>query len=297
MANRYIINIAYLITILGILGYVPLGLTQSKQTPPYQGGVTVTQNVTESPVSTGERSLPASPVTLQIISIRRESEPITSDTPLTVTIEATPGVLASVLLVADKHTIRETPAKEISPGIYQATIYFDSNTSIVEGVIMARLQQGKQVIYDAANLPFSVVAADSGESITLGGSKLSLFTPNNFTAPPSQVAVNSNIPLIFTSHRNGEIVNGNNLVVMGETQPNAEVRIKVTSSLPIIGNLVQLDGETLVDQTITADTEGNFSFTIPQGTKTVSGLKYVISAIAMLQDQPSKSVELTLVQN
>ncbi len=295
MANRYRINIAYLITILGILGYVPLGLTQSKQTPPYHGGVPLTQSVTESPVSTVEQP----PVTLQIISISRprESEPLISDTPLTITIEATPGVIASVLLVADKHSIRETPAKEIAPGIYQATIYFDSNTSIVEGVIMARLQQGKQVIYDAADRPFTVVAADSGESIKLGGSQPNLLTPNNFTSPPSQVAVNSNIPLIFTSHRNGEIVNGNNLVVMGTTQPNAEVRIKVTSRLPIIGNLLQLDGETLVDQTITADTEGNFSFTIPQETNTVSGLKYIISAIAMVQNQSSKLVELTLVKN
>ncbi|MDJ0746635.1 MAG: hypothetical protein QNJ32_25205 [Xenococcaceae cyanobacterium MO_167.B27] len=280
MTNRYFRNIAYLATILGIVSYVPLGLTQT---------------VTESPVFRVARS----PATLQIISITRDGdrESITSDKPITVTIEATPGVRASVLLVADKHTISETSAREISPGIYQATIYFDSNTRIVEGVIMARLQRGKQVIYDAANRPFSVVRAETQPGFTIGGSQSSLFTRNNFNSPNSQVAVNSNIPLNFTSHRNGEIVNGNNLLIMGETQPNAEVSIKVSSSLSLIGNFLELEGVTLVEQTVIADKKGNFSFTIPHSKNTVSGLKYTINAIAMVQNQTSQSVELTLVQN
>ena len=277
--SPYLKQIIYLITILGILGNAPLGLTQSRQNFRDHDRLNNTNSAT---------------VILDIESITSDRDRLTSDMPLTVTIKATPGVIASVLLIADRHTIRETIAKETSPGIYQATIYFDSNTRIVEGVIMARLQHGTQVIYDVADFPVSVTLSETEDTCTVGNSPLGLFSNCDLISP--QLPVNSQIPLSFTSHHNGEIVNRDNLVIKGKTQPNAQVNIKVNSSLPLIGNFMELEGDTLVNKTINADREGNFSFIIPQGIKTVSGLKYTISAIAISEAQTSKSVKLTLQQ-
>ncbi len=284
ITRQYFQNIAYFSSILGIILYVPLGITQT---------------VTESLVPKIEEytyTLAAvkSHATLQIISITHQGNKtsLTSDQSLTVKIKATPGVDASILLLADKYIIQETTAREISPGIYQATIDFDSNTQIVEGVIMARLQHGKQVVYQSENTPFSVTRVNPEGTCTIGGSQL---IPNCNLG--SDIPGVGTIPLNFTSHHNGEVVNGNNVVVMGETQPNAQVSIKVSTFLPIIGDIVKLEGETLINKTIIADGEGNFSFAIPQTNKNVSGLKYNIDAIAIVEDQTSKSVQLTLQKN
>ncbi len=279
--SQYLRQIIYLITILGILGDAPLGLTQSWQNFRKDGRLTSIQNNTN----------PA-PIILNIESIKYDRDRLTSDMALTVTIKATPGVVASVLLMADKHTVREIIAKEISPGIYQGTIYFDSNTRIVEGVIMARLQYGTQVIYDVVDFPVSVTLAQTDDTCSVQNSPSALFSNCDSISP--QLPVNSQIPLSFISHRNGEIVNSDNLLIMGKTQPNAKVNIKVNSSLPLIGNFIELEGDILVKKTINADREGNFSFMIPQAIKTVSGLKYIISAIAISEAQTSKSVKLTL---
>ena len=278
-------NIPYFAGILGILLYVPMGITQT---------------VTESLLPTIEPfydnfATVKSQVNLQIISITHQGQGkfLTSDQSLTVKIKATPGVNASILLLADKYIIRETTAREIAPGIYQATIEFDPDREIVEGIIMARLQYGNQVVYQAQNTPFTVARANHPqETCTIRRSQL--IPGCNFASSLQELTT---IPLNFTSHHDGEIVNDNNLVVMGETQPNAKVSIKVSTFLPVVGNIVKLEAQTLVNKTITADQKGNFSFTIPQGNRTISGLKYNIDAIAIVEDRTSRSVQLTLQNN
>lgn len=290
MTSNYLRNIAYFtISILGVFAGVSPGLTQNVA----ESSSTIVERVDQN--SASEKS----DTNLEIISIAHQgdNQTLTSDRSLTVRIKATPRAVASVLLVADKHTITEITAHEISPGVYQATIEFDLNTRIVEGAIMARLQHGKQVIYDVADIPVSVISANSDSTCTLGGSQPSLFHRCNLNSLAPKVAVNSTIPLSFTSHSNGDIINENNLVVMGQTQANAEVRITVNSTVPLIGSFVELEGKTLVNQTINADREGNFSFVIPQESSTMPGLKYTINAIAILEDRASKSVKLTLQQN
>ncbi len=284
ITRQYSQNIAYIGSMLGILLYIPLGLSQTVTESPFPKIEPPTYNLGSI----------KSHVTLQIISIAHQgkTKSLTSDQSLTVKIKATPGVNASILLLADKYVIKETTAREISSGIYQATIDFDSNMQIVEGVVMVRLQHGKEVVYKSENTPFSVTRVNPEGTCTIGGSRL---IPNcNLDSGDPEVAT---IPLNFTSHSNGEIVNGEDLVVIGETQPNAEVNIKVSTFLPLMGDIVKLEGETLLNKTIIADQKGNFSFAVPQANKTISGLKYNIDAIAIVEDRTSKSVQLTLQNN
>lgn len=278
--HQYLKNMVCLGSILGIFVYTPLGLTQTNIEP-------------KEASSYGLASVKSHAI-LQIISIAHQDKNqfLTSDRSMTVKIKATPGVNASILLLADKYIIRETTAREISPGIYQATIDFDSNTEIVEGLIMARLQHGRQVVYKAENTPFSVTRVSPEGTCIMGGSQL--IPRCNFTTFVPELG---SIPLSFTSHSDGEKVDGKDLIIRGETRPNAKVSIRVSTFLPLMGDAVKLEGETLVNKTITADREGNFSFTIPQGNKTVSGLKYDIDAIAMVEDRTSRSVKLILQKN
>lgn len=214
---------------------------------------------------------------------------------LTITMKGTSGVQASFLLIGDKQTIREISAREIAPGTYQSKIPVSARERVVEGAIVGRLQRGKQVVYSAAS-----------DAFTYNRNRAS--TPKFMVSPapedsqpdsdqkPSITPINGNLRPRFTSHRNGEAIDSSGFVLQGQTQPYAEVKITVTSKLSLIGEFIQLKGDRLIDQTVRANCEGIFQLPIPPVNTAPSGLKYLINAVASLNNQTSESTQLTLIQ-
>lgn len=258
-----------------------------------------------SPVSWAQTAIEAERLTVQQTIKSLEIENITHDgvdralNPgeiFTITMEGTPKVQASFLLIGDKQTIKEISAQEIAPGTYQSKIFISDKERTVEGAVIGRLQQGKQVIYSAASQAFTY-SRDIARSHNLVEPRLSL-TEDAQTFLPSQpsVTTNKNLRPQFTSHRNRDAINNNGFIIQGQTQPHADVQITVTSKLSLIGELIQLEGNTLIDQTVKANSQGIFQLAIPPTNNAPSGLKYLINAVAMFNSQTSEPTKLTLIQ-
>ena len=215
----------------------------------------------------------------------------------TITMKGTTGVQASFLLIGDKHTIKEISAKEIEPGTYQSKILVSAKERIVEGAVVGRLQQGKQVVYTAASQPFTYTRNIAGNDNIIRPPQL--LTENSqtpFQQRPLVATLDKSLRPQFTSHSNGEAIDNNGFVIQGQTQPHAEVKITVTSKLSLIGEFIQLEGDTLIDRTVKANSEGIFQLAIPPTHTAPSGLKYLINAVAILNNQKSEPTQLILVQ-
>ena len=218
----------------------------------------------------------------------------------TITMKGTTGVQASFLLIGDKHTIREISAKEIEPGTYQSKILVSAKERIVEGAVVGRLQRGKQVVYSAASQAFTYSRniARSPIVTSVPSSRLSPTDDSQTSLQPRSLGstIDRNLRLQFTSHNNGDAIDNNGFVIQGKTQPHARVKITVTSKLSLIGELIQLEGDTLIDKTVKANSEGIFQLAIPPTHTAPSGLKYFINAVAIVNSQTSEPTQLTLVQ-
>ncbi|MGK7937205.1 MAG: hypothetical protein AB4206_15650 [Xenococcaceae cyanobacterium] len=215
---------------------------------------------------------------------------------LTLTMKGTNGVQASFLIIGDKYTVREVSAKEIEPGIYQSNILVSPRERIVEGAVVGRLQRGKQVLYSAASQAFNY-SRGMANNLTFPQSQ-QLPTENPPTSSPLQAyTFDKNLcPPKFTSHRNGELIDNNGFLIQGQTKPHASVKITVTSQLSLIGELLQFEGDKLMDKTIKANSEGMFQLAVPINSAAPSGLKYIINAVAILNNLKSEPTQLTLVQ-
>lgn len=229
---------------------------------------------------------------LQITNISHNinSHVLTVGETLTVTIKGTEGANTSVLLIGDKQKVREYQARETSPGVYIANIILTQGDRFIEGAMMARLQKGTQVFYSAASEAFTVNSATNNQNTS--------FVPSNNTTTSTTVTNTQNIslPLNITSHHNGDLITNNGVTIQGQTEPNAEIQIKITSSTAIVGNLIQIEGDTLIDQIVNADSKGKFVITIPPNSQIKKGLQYQISAIAFKNHAQSRPVQLTLIQ-
>lgn len=210
---------------------------------------------------------------------------------LTITMKGTAGVQASFILIRDKQTVREVSAKEIAPGTYQRKILVSEKEPVVEGAIIGRLQRGKQVVYIAASQAFTYSRGIASIPIEI----FPLANENSQT-PSQQTTNDQNLRPEFISHRNGDAIDNNGFVIQGQTQPYAEIKITVTSKLSLIGEFIQLEGDTLLEQTIKANAKGIFQLSIPPTNTAPSGLQYLINAVAILNSQTSEPTQLTLVQ-
>jgi hypothetical protein len=200
-----------------------------------------------------------------------------------VTLNGTPGVDASVLLVQDQRTTRELPARETSAGVYVASLTVGANDRVTEGIVVGRLQEQTQIIYAAAPEPFTFNRSTStgGTGGTTGGS-----TPPPSTGAPQQPR--------FTSHRSGDRVSGS-FTLTGQTTPNATVQVQVTTAVSVL-DVIDLGGQTLVDEEVTANNRGEFQVSVPASSIPVPGTEYRIRAVAQLGEATSSAAELTLRQ-
>jgi len=231
---------------------------------------------------------PQAKVEITSVTHNAESKALGPGSTFLATIKGTPNANARVLMLENGKTVRQLPVQEVSPGIYVATLNVTAKDNISEGIVVARLQRQNQTTFGAASQPFVLSKQASSGDVPPQAE-----TPT----PPANNQVN-NRPLrpLFTSHQNGDRINTRGFTLMGQTQPNAQVNVKVTANLSILGGLVNLANSTLIDQSITADNQGNFQIQVPPPPNLVSGTQYTIQAIARKGNETSQSVQLGLIQ-
>ena len=207
---------------------------------------------------------------------------------LTVEFSGTPGVNASILLVGDKQKVREYQAQEIAPGLYTSKIILHQSDRITEGAILVRLQQGSQVVYRSLEQAFTVLSPRQTELSQ---------TPQDSQKVTPDVIATSDLTLEFTSHQDEQIIEpGKVIILQGQTAPNAEVQIAVTTNKTLIEGIAVIQGNTQINRLFLADKQGEFQIKIPQEANAPKGLRYEITAVARMQASQSNLIQLTLIQ-
>lgn len=206
---------------------------------------------------------------------------------LTMTLNGTPGLQGSFLLIQDSRTVREIPARETSSGVYTASITVQRGDRVTEGAVVGRLRRQTQATYAAAAQPVSINAGGStGNGSTGGGSTGGGSTGGGTTTPSTQLQPR------FTSHREGDRVGTEGFTLVGQTRPNAKVQIRVVAGASILG--ISVGGQTIVDEEVTADGNGRFQVEVSPPPVSVPGLRYRVQATAQEGNQTSPQTQITL---
>jgi hypothetical protein len=218
---------------------------------------------------------------LEISSVTHNAtKPLGKGATFLATIEGTPGAIAKVLLVEDGQPLVTIPAEEVSSGVYVATYNLNRQSS-TQGIVVGSLQKNNETIYDAATQGFAFNnQVDSTEAPQVG------LEPTRSLQP------------VFTNFQNGDQVSTTGFTLQGETQPKATVEIEVSSKLPVLGGIINIDlgGKTFFEQKVTADDQGKFQISVPAPAGLAPGMKYTVKAIASHEGKKSQPVELNLVQ-
>ncbi|MCD8488073.1 MAG: hypothetical protein LRZ84_15370 [Desertifilum sp.] len=183
------------------------------------------------------------------------------------TVNGTPGSQVSILMVQDGRTIRELRAQEVAAGVYVATLNVQASDRINEGIIIGRLQRQNQTTYAAA--PQSAIfttTATGNVAPQLGGTGT------------GAVSVQPELQPIFTSHNDGETITGRGFTLSGQGQPNATLDINVVARVRVLGGVISAGNETLIDQSVRTDANGNFTLRVPPPAILSSGTSYVVTA-------------------
>lgn len=207
------------------------------------------------------------------------------------TINGTPGAQASVLIL-DGTTMRRIPAQEVSPGVYVATLNLGAGDRFNEGIVIGRLERQGKAVYSAASqaVAFQPNAASTQVTqveTTPTQSGQPTTTQPTTTNQPGTTAL-ANLQPSFTSHQDGDIIQSQGFTLTGQTQPNASVRVFVSSP--------SLFGEsTLIDTTVRADNNGVFTVRVPRPLILNAGIRYNVTAIANNGGQTAQT-NITLTQ-
>lgn len=233
---------------------------------------------------------PQAAIKITSVTHNAASESLGPGSTFLATINGTPNVKASVLMVADGKTVRTLPAQEVSPGVYVATLVVNKSNLVNEGIVVGRLQGQNQTLYSAASQGVTFSANATAQA------------PSTNRAPatkPTQTAAASRPLLpVFTSHKNGDKITSRGFTLAGRTQPGANVQVTVTYKLPVVGGFINIDvgGGTLVEKTVTSNQQGNFQVQVPAPSASVSGIQYNVQAVARNKKQTSQPVQLILTQ-
>lgn len=236
----------------------------------------------------------ADPIQITAVSHNAIGTSATRGFNFVVTLNGTPGAEASVLLVQDQQTTRVLPARETSAGVYVASLTVGASDRVNDGIVIGRLQEQTQVVYAAAPAPFAFNRSTASGGTSGGGTSgggTSGGTTGGSTPPAS--AADPQQPR-FTSHRSGDRVSGS-FTLIGQTSPNATVQVQVTTSVSVL-DVIDLGGQTLVDEEVTANNRGEFRVSVPASSIPVPGTEYRIRAVAQLGNATSSEAELTLRQ-
>ncbi len=233
--------------------------------------------VQRSPANSGK-------LVIKSLTHNAAKQPLRAGTTFSVTMTGTPRAQVEIFLIEDGNNVRSLPVQEVSAGVYVASLNVRNQDRLEEGIIIGRLQRQNQVVFRAASEP--VVFQSRGGA---GG--------NSSNPRPSPEPENPNtLRPQFTSHQNEDRITTRGFTLRGQTQANAEVSIRVTSSLPVLGGFLDLASGILINQTVRADNQGNFQLQIPPPNNMSRGVRYLIQAAARRGNQTSPTVELTLIQ-
>ena len=218
---------------------------------------------------------------------------LTSGSVFQTTIRGSQSQKASVLLIRSDvggQSMQEIPAREVSPGEYVAS-FTVGQAPLNEGIVVGRLQGSGNVAYAVADTAarFNPSAQQAVDPST------QMMKPEETTT----VSVQELTPT-FTNYQSGDrIKTRNGFTLKGQTSPGANVRVKVNSSPRGVGGFLGslVGGTVLVDQTLTADQQGNFEVPVPSPLLVQKGTRYQVEAIAESGTRKSSATVIELIQD
>lgn len=215
------------------------------------------------------------------------AEPLAQNATLLTTIQGTPGAQAQVLLIENGQSVRELTAEEVSPGVYVASYSLQGQSAVGEAIAVGQLQRDDARVLAAAPQPVRISAtATSTDAVQTEELDATATDTNSAGGLKPQ----------FTSHNSGDQISDRGFTLVGQTLPNAQVEIKVTASTSVLGGVINVGSTRLVEETVTADTNGEFRVEVPSPLVIGSGTRYQAEALARLGDQTSSVTQLMLEQ-
>ncbi len=224
-------------------------------------------------------------VKINNISHNADSQPLGPGSTFLATVNGTPGSQATVWLVREGRAPEALPTQEVSPGVYVATLTVRTGDVFRQGAVVGRLQRNDQLVYGAAAQPVEFVNTVTSTPVPPVGTTPS---PTNPGATPLQPR--------FTSHKTGDEIRTRGFTLVGQTRPQAVVQIRVTSQVPVLGGVITVAPQTLVNQDVVADSNGRFEIAVPYRGVVPTGTEYRVRAVGRSGNEASAPTELTLVQ-
>lgn len=200
-----------------------------------------------------------------------------------VTVNGTPGSDVTVFLVQDGQRLQTLEAEEVSAGVFVVNVLVESKDSTQEGIVVARLANSGQVRFATADQPLQLVT---------GATAVQQLTTEEDGSSTGADAASALQPVV-TNYNDGDSVSGSSFTVEGRTEPNASVQIKATSVTSLAGIIGAQ--QTLANQTVQADADGNFSLRM-RPTIVTSGSTYTIELTGIQGDTTSPTTTIKLRQ-
>ena len=163
-----------------------------------------------------------------------------------------------------------------------------------EGIVLGRLEGSSDIAYAVATNP-----AQFNQTLATTDPTTQVQSP----LPSSTTQTSSSTQVLepqFISHQDGDRISSRNgFTLQGQTAPGATINVKVNSAPKGIGGILGsiVGGNVLVNQSVTADDQGNFEVSVPSPLLPQKGTKYLVEAIARSGDRSSQTVEMELIQD
>ena len=223
---------------------------------------------------------------IESVSHNGANEPLAAGESLLVSVNGTPDSAVSVFLVRDGSTVKSLDTDEVSPGVYVASLPVTDADLTDEGIVVARLEKDSQIRFATADQPLTLVAETAATAEEVESESTEEVATGEVTPDALQPKV--------TSHEDGNRVSGSSFKLEGTTAPNASVQIIGTAENSL-GGLISTQ-RTLVNRTVQADEEGNFSLNVSSGLATISGSVYTFELTGSAGGVTSATTTLELIQ-
>ncbi|OKH19739.1 hypothetical protein [[Limnothrix rosea] IAM M-220] len=212
-------------------------------------------------------------------------------------LRGTPDADADILLLQNGQTLKTLDATEEQPGIYRVSMSVGSGDRVSEGIVIGRLEKAGQVVFSLVDAPFALNPAATGDTavvtqeVTTSTGTETALTETTETVEP--------LSLEITSHEDGDMIRSDNgFTLVGQTNPDADVRVTVVSEAPsVLGGFLSIGSATTLLNRSRAqvDETGTFEIAIPRPAIINSGQQYSITVISELGDQ-KEEVEFVVEQ-
>ena len=213
-------------------------------------------------------------------------------------LRGTPNADADILLLQNGQTLKTFDATEEQPGVYRVSMAVGSGDRVSEGIVIGRLEKAGQVVFSLVDAPFALNPAATGDAAvvtqevtTSTGTETSLTDTTTTTVEP--------LTLEFTSHEDGDMIRSDNgFTLIGQTDPDADVRVTVVSEAPsVLGGFLSIGSATTLLNRSRAqvNADGTFEIAVPRPAIINSGQEYTVTITSELDDQ-MEEVEFVLEQ-